>query len=187
MAIVTPQQIYQYVHSPEFSVVALGKLMVSPHFSWGEVFTNRKMSEIRSASISIFHNAVQQAARMEKVRAYLGKKLGREVFIDVSSWYRSPGANQAVGGATGSSHLVALATDFTVRGYADEKGNKFIQALLIPAKDSIGFCLEITNGKWTHVDGRPAHIVFENLGGNRYRTLNVVQMQDFIRKYGVAA
>jgi hypothetical protein len=182
--IASPQEAYNIVHGKGFTLGTLQTISVSENFTWAEVFTNRTMSEVQRAGMNIFQNAFLQAGRLEKIRAFLRQRFG-PIAMDVSSWYRSTAANMVAKGATGSSHLLALATDFTVRGYESADGNRRIQAYLITMKDKIGYCLEITNGQWTHVDGRPAHIVFENLGKGQYRTWGIADMKAFMSKYGV--
>lgn len=55
-------------------------------------------------------NAKLMAEALEKIRAHYGKP------VVVTSCYRSPELNRAVGGSASSSHCHALAADFTVAG-----------------------------------------------------------------------
>lgn len=187
MAIITPSAAYALVNSAGFELEKLKSVSVSENFTWREVFTNRTLNEVRAAGIEIFNNALRAAQRMEWVRAFLRQKIGKPIIIRVMSWYRSPAANSAAGGATKSQHLLALAVDFIVPGYADKRGNQFIQALLIQQKDIASFCLEITNGNWVHIDLRPERIAFENLGRGRYKVMKPAEILAFVKKYGVAA
>lgn len=57
-------------------------------------------------------NVQRTAETMELVRKLLGN---RPVLI--SSGYRSPEVNRAVGGASSSAHMTGLAVDFTVPGF----------------------------------------------------------------------
>jgi hypothetical protein len=57
-------------------------------------------------------NVQRTAETLEKVRLILGEKP-----VLISSGYRSPEVNRAVGGATNSAHLSGLAVDFTCPGY----------------------------------------------------------------------
>lgn len=55
-------------------------------------------------------NMRQTAAGMEQVRALFGRP------ITVTSWYRSPAVNRAVGGVPTSHHALGWAVDFRVSG-----------------------------------------------------------------------
>jgi zinc D-Ala-D-Ala carboxypeptidase len=59
-------------------------------------------------------NVKRTAETMEKVRTILGD---RPVLI--SSGYRSPAVNAAVGGSQSSAHMSGLAVDFTCPGFGD--------------------------------------------------------------------
>lgn len=187
MAVTSPKAVFELIHSASFTLTMLKAHNVSEHFTWAEVFTNRTLLEVKQAPIVVLQNAVEHSKLLEKVRAYLREKLGEKTVIVIKSWWRSLAANATWGGAKKSQHLLAFAADFYVPGYESIESNKKIQALLIAMKDKIGFCLEITNGDWTHVDGRPARIVFENIGGGQYSTWGIAQMSKFMKRYGVAA
>jgi len=57
-------------------------------------------------------NLQRTAEVMEKVRTLLGNKP-----VLISSGYRSPQVNKAVGGSTSSAHMSALAADFSCPGF----------------------------------------------------------------------
>ncbi|MGL4482382.1 MAG: D-Ala-D-Ala carboxypeptidase family metallohydrolase [Lactococcus garvieae] len=84
-------------------------------------------------------------AGMQEIRNLFGKP------CNVSSWYRSPKLNKAVGGSENSAHKLALAIDFTVKGVntseAFEKiaksGIKFDQLILEKSSKS--------GSVWIHV------------------------------------
>ena len=52
--------------------------------------------------------------------------------FDVSSWYRSPALNKAVGGSATSSHITGMAVDFTIRGMTAQET---YEAVLVALKD----------------------------------------------------
>lgn len=56
-------------------------------------------------------NLKKLAEALETVRALVGKP------INVTSGYRSPALNKAIGGATNSAHMSGLAADINVNGY----------------------------------------------------------------------
>ena len=183
--IVSPQEAFNYCQGAGATIAGLSNVKVSENFTWAEVFTNRTILQTKQAGLKIFQNAKVQADLLEEIRQHLKNKMGAGVVMKVTSWYRPPAVNSAIkGAAKGSMHLQALATDFIVPGFGDVAGNRRVQALLIPVKDEIGFCLEITNGKWTHVDNRQSHIVFENKGNGAYPVWGLAHMKAFVRAYG---
>jgi len=76
-------------------------------FTWGEATNNA--SRIPS-STNIVDNIVQFARQLQKAR----DQIGRTFFI--TSWYRPPAINAAVGGASRSYHLYGMAADIDVQG-----------------------------------------------------------------------
>ena len=80
---------------------------LSPHFALEELiatehrqFDNQPPPEVRAAP-------VDTASRMEAVRHALGDRV-----ISISSGYRCPALNAAVGSTPGSAHLTGHAVDF---------------------------------------------------------------------------
>jgi len=59
----------------------------------------------------ISNNIIRMAKRMDEVRSRLGDRS-----ITVTSWYRPPAVNRAVGGASRSTHLQGHGVDFVVAG-----------------------------------------------------------------------
>lgn len=85
------------------------------------------------------------AARMEQVRRLLGDRV-----ISVSSGYRSPELNRAVGGARTSAHLTGHAVDFNCWGYGDPR-----DVCGAIAGSGIPFDQLIEEGGWTHISFDP--------------------------------
>ena len=85
------------------------------------------------------------AARMEAVRRLLGERV-----ISVSSGYRCPALNKAVGGARTSAHLTGRAVDFNCYGFGDPLA--VCRAL---AASEIAFDQVIEEGTWTHISFDP--------------------------------
>jgi uncharacterized protein YcbK (DUF882 family) len=84
-------------------------------------------------------NLARVAAMLEEVRALVGKP------IHVSSAYRSPAVNIAVGGSKNSAHMRGLAADITVSGMT-------AKALALLIREShIAFDQLIFEGTWVHV------------------------------------
>jgi Uncharacterized protein conserved in bacteria len=85
------------------------------------------------------------AARMEEVRRLLGDRV-----ITVTSGYRSPALNRAVGGARTSAHLTGHAVDFNCHGYG---GPRAVCAAI--ARSEIPFDQLIEEGTWVHISFEP--------------------------------
>lgn len=87
----------------------------------------------------------ETADRMETVRALLGGKV-----ISVSSGYRSPGLNKAVGGSYTSAHLTGHAVDFNCYGFGDPLAICRELAMSHMAFDQL-----IEEGSWVHISFDP--------------------------------
>jgi hypothetical protein len=85
------------------------------------------------------------AARMEDVRRLLGDRT-----ITVSSGYRCPALNRAVGGSRTSAHLSGHAVDFNCYGFGDPLA--VCRAL---AESEIAFDQLIEEGSWCHISFDP--------------------------------
>jgi uncharacterized protein YcbK (DUF882 family) len=79
---------------------------------------------------------------LQKIRTHFGKA------VTITSAYRTPGRNKAVGGETYSQHLYGKAADIKVKGVTPQKVAAYAEKLL-PAKGGIG-----TYNTFTHVDVR---------------------------------
>lgn len=91
-----------------------GDMRLSPHFLLSE-FTRSATAESKGIDNKPgpehYANLRQLAATLERVRAALGHP------IIISSGYRSPALNRAVGGSSTSDHANGLAVDFTCPGF----------------------------------------------------------------------
>lgn len=85
------------------------------------------------------------ADRMERVRSILGDNA-----IRVTSGYRSPAVNKAVGGSANSAHMTGHAVDFTCPGFGTIPE---VVAALVAAKDELGPFDQIIEefGSWVHI------------------------------------
>lgn len=79
---------------------------------------------------------------LQKIRTHFGKS------VTITSAYRTPGKNKAVGGEEYSQHLYGKAADIKVSGVSPKKVAAYAEKLL-PNKGGIG-----TYGSFTHVDTR---------------------------------
>jgi uncharacterized protein YcbK (DUF882 family) len=81
---------------------------------------------------------------LQKIRNHFGKS------VTITSAYRTPTKNKAVGGETYSQHLYGRAADIKVKGITPKKVAAYAEKLL-PNKGGIG-----TYSTFTHVDVRSA-------------------------------
>lgn len=86
-------------------------------------------------------NLFKLAAMMQRVRALLGNKV-----ITISSGYRSPALNKAVGGSATSDHMRGEAADFKCRAFGTP-----LDICRAIAKSDIEFGQLIWEGSWVHI------------------------------------
>ena len=79
---------------------------------------------------------------LQKIRTHFGKS------VTITSAYRTPGKNKAVGGTTYSQHLYGKACDIKVKGVSPKKVAAYAETLL-KNKGGIG-----TYSTFTHIDTR---------------------------------
>ena len=79
---------------------------------------------------------------LQKIRTHFGKS------VTITSAYRTPGKNKAVGGTTYSQHLYGRAADIKVNGVSPKKVAAYEETLL-KIKGGIG-----TYSTFTHIDTR---------------------------------
>ena len=98
------------------------------------------------AGLEIITHLTQLALGLEKIRQALGDKPLR-----ISSGYRCPELNRAVGGAKLSAHMDGYAADFTCPDFGTPL--EIVRAL---TKSNIQFDKLIQEGTWVHVSFAPA-------------------------------
>ncbi|MBY0241765.1 MAG: DUF882 domain-containing protein [Burkholderiaceae bacterium] len=122
---------------------------LSEHFTLEELVASqlaaRQRIDNRPTPV-VVENLRRVAGVLEQIRALVGKP------VMVSSGYRSPALNKAVGGAPASGHLDGLAVDITVPGMTARE--------LAAAIRHSGIVLDqlIYEGDWVHVgltNGKP--------------------------------
>jgi peptidoglycan hydrolase-like protein with peptidoglycan-binding domain len=107
--------------------------------SWGR---HAKPSDVTNTSMdTVLRNIEKQAAALQEVENHLGKR------IVVHCWLRPPKYNKQIGGASNSSHLRGMATDFHVEGMSAEAVRKVLKAKpdLYPGAGE-------NNVSWNHLD-----------------------------------
>lgn len=90
----------------------------------------------------LFPRAMLTLAGLERVRAFLGHPM------PITSGYRCPELNAAVGGARDSQHLQAEAVDFTCPGYGDIRS---VASALARARYILGIDQLILEPNWIHM------------------------------------
>ncbi|OEZ68179.1 peptidase M15 [Janthinobacterium sp. HH103] len=115
---------------------------LSPHFGLAELVASQvatRQGIDNAPAPAIVANLTRLAALLEQVRALVGAP------IAISSGYRSPALNKAVGGAASSAHVLGLAADISTAKLAPKA-----LALLIRQSD-IAFDQLIYEGTWVHI------------------------------------
>ena len=115
---------------------------LSLHFSLAELVASQVATRKgidNTPAPAIVANLTRLAALLEQVRALVGAP------ITISSGYRSPALNRAVGGAASSAHVLGLAADISTAKLAPKA-----LALLIRQSD-IAFDQLIYEGTWVHI------------------------------------
>ena len=95
-------------------------------------------------SKAVIENLMHTAAEMDKVRTLLNRP------VLVSSGYRSPELNKAIGGAATSAHMTGFAVDFTCPEYGTPKD--IFNAI---RKSNIRYDQLIEEGQWVHISFGP--------------------------------
>jgi len=115
---------------------------LSPHFTLAELTasdTAVRLGIDNTPSPEVLANLTRVAAMLERVRELVGSP------IRVSSGYRSPALNRAVGGAKDSAHMLGLAADITVPVMSPK-------ALALLIRESGLICDQlIYEGQWVHL------------------------------------
>lgn len=143
-------------------------MMLSKFFSLEELIhsdvADRK-NIINTPSMAVLENLKHTAKQADKVREYLGKP------IIVSSGYRSPQLNAAIGGSKTSSHMQGFALDVRCPDFGTPR--QMFDALQNSGIEFDQCILELPNsasGGWLHIgfapDNRNQRLVYD---GNAYR------------------
>lgn len=110
--------------------------------------TAARLGVDNSVPKNLMPNIITLASWLQVLRNRLCKHLGKEVQIVVSSGYRCPALNKAIGGSKTSSHMSALAADIRVPGLSVDTLFSLIDELMwdMPADQVIH-----EFGRWVHV------------------------------------
>jgi zinc D-Ala-D-Ala carboxypeptidase len=125
---------------------------LTAHFSLAEMTasqTARESGLSNECPAELLPDLVDTAMMMERIRAALTAAKGEPVPIMVSSAYRSPDVNRAVGGSKNSDHTRAQAVDFRAPAFGTPYD---ICKFLAPRIDALGIGQIIHEfGHWVHV------------------------------------
>ena len=122
---------------------------LTPHFSLAELTASdtAKAKKIdNTAPPDVVKNLKRVAEMLEQVRALVGAP------IKVSSGYRAPALNKAIGGSATSAHVRGLAADISTAAMAPKALARLIQ------QSDIQFDQLIYEGTWVHIglsSGKP--------------------------------
>lgn len=149
---------------------------MTPHFTLAEFTASAKASELGIANTVMDHHLphlMAVALGMEQVRALFG---GRPIIV--TSGYRNPVVNQAVGGVPNSAHALGWACDFHVKDLPDLNAARGIRDsrltfdhLILEGTPEAPRCVHIAFGpqlrrQVLHQPGGPGSPVFPDLPGS---------------------
>lgn len=136
---------------------------LSEHFSLKELTVTSKNID-NTPTAEILESLKYTAKQMELVRALLAKP------IKVTSAYRSPAVNKAVGGATSSQHLLGQAVDFTCTSFGTPRDI----VLAILASGTVFDQLICEYNSWVHIsfketNNRKQALVIDARGAKEFK------------------
>ncbi len=138
---------------------------LTAHFALEELVATQHRGIDNRAPPEVVANLRNTAARMEAVRRLLGDRV-----ITVSSGYRSPELNRAVGGARRSAHLTGHAVDFNCYGFGGPRA-----VCRAVANSDLAFDQLIEEGTWAHISFDPRlrrQVLTKRVGGGYDLGLN---------------
>lgn len=127
-------------------------MRLSPHFTLTELTASNRAKQLgldNTPAPELMPRLVLVAEMLERIRTTLA------VPITVTSGYRSPAVNRAVGGVTSSDHSQGHAADFVAPGFGSASDIAIKLAPLVSVLGIGQLILEGVRGKqWVHVSTR---------------------------------
>lgn len=134
-------------------------MKLTEHFTLEELTASNKAVALKidnTPSPVIQQNLLRLAMLLESIRSAVGKPL------KVSSAYRCPALNKAVGGASGSFHTRGLACDFSVVGYTP------FELCVLIEKSGVSYDkLILEFDRWVHIQ------IQDNVKNNRQQSFTI--------------
>lgn len=133
-----------------------GVIGPAPRFTWKETECHDGTPVPKQLRKRVTH----QARKLNNLRRVIARHYRTgfgNVSIHVNSWYRTPAYNKTIGGAAQSQHVLARATDITVKVNNTTLNPRTVAQLaeFVPAFHNGGIGWYDTNhGNFTHVDHR---------------------------------
>lgn len=133
-------------------------IRLTPNFALHEALVG---TTLRTIPPEDYNDVLAHAQAMEQVRALLGGKP-----ITITSWYRPPDKNAAVGGSATSDHPTGRASDFKVKGMTPHE----VVAALMPQLARLGIDQVIEYSGHTHIGtgGRRRAQALLNVGKDEF-------------------
>lgn len=127
-------------------------MKLSPHFSLAELTRSSTADALQldnRPADELVPRLVRTAEMLERIRSTLG------VPVTITSGYRAPAVNRAVGGVTSSDHAQGHAADIVAPGYGTPYQIAKLLAPLVSTLSIGQLILEGVKGKqWVHVSTR---------------------------------
>lgn len=130
-------------------------MSLTPHFSRAEFEasdTARRRSINNTLPDELLPSATATCELLERIRKHLSAVAGRDIPITVTSGYRCPALNAAVGGSANSDHTRAQAADFKAPAFGTPYEVCRALAPVVGALDIGQLIHEF--GTWVHVSTR---------------------------------
>lgn len=127
---------------------------LSPHLTLEEFTdsdTATRLGINNDLPLELVEEGRRTAELLERIRAYLSEQAAKPIPIQVSSGYRCPALNTAIGSGPSSDHPKAMALDFKAPAFGTPLD---ICQALAPVVEQLGIGQIIFEHTWVHVSTR---------------------------------